>query len=289
MSSRDYGRAVFTAITGGYETLNEHPVAVETEADFICFTDDPSVVSRRWTVIFVPRWFPSDPMRSQRVVKITGHPALAAYDETLYIDNTVRLKADPCQILDEWLANHDLAIPLHSFRGTVRAEFDAVRGARFDTSERLDEQLEHYARDYPHVLSEVPHWNGMIARRRTDAVQAAMEVWLTHVLRYARRDQLSLNVALAIVGLPIERIVLDNATSQIHEWPIAVGRTSGIDFPSSDRVLDLTAQLEGATAQLALVQHQVAELQSSTSWRVTTPFRFIMDASRRLTGDRPKG
>ncbi|HPU03454.1 MAG TPA: DUF616 domain-containing protein [Rhodoglobus sp.] len=311
MSAR---RAVFTSITGGYETLNETPVEVDTGVDFLCFTDDPGVVSDRWTVIVVPRWFPSDPMRSQRVTKIVGHPALDSYDETLYIDNTVRLKVDPGVILDEWLEHHDLAIPLHSFRSSVLAEFEAVRGVRLDTSERLDEQLDHYSRDYPDVLKQPPHWNGMIARRSTGAVRHAMEIWLTHVLRYARRDQLSLNVALAVAGLPHESVVLDNRASAIHDWPIDVGRTSGPAFVWPDRAAELSAQLDeeivrfaalekqvsshhavdqqhvaDLSAQLALLQHEIAELRSSTSWRATAPLRAVMSARRRLTREHPKG
>ncbi len=278
-------RVVFTAVTGSYESLNETPVEVDTDVPFICFTDDPALTSNRWTVVHVPRWFPSDPMRSQRVLKISGHPLLDEFDETLYIDNTVRLRVDPRDILAEWLSARDLAIPVHSFRKTVREEFDAVAIAGLDTSERLAEQLDHYVRDYPDVLTQTPHWNGMIARRRSAAVRSAMDLWLSHVMRYSRRDQLSLNVAVAIAGLEMESVRLDNHTSRLHEWPVALDRKPGIDFGWHLANANVESRLLRLSTERDELREKVAQMQQSSSWRMTAPLRQLAEGLRRPSSE----
>jgi hypothetical protein len=109
-------RALFTAITGEYEALNELQGPARGSLDALCFTDNPNLSSDTWKIVYIEPAFPLDPIRSQRSVKILRHTELLNYDQTLYIDNSVRLKVDPSTILDAWLANAELAMPEHSFR-----------------------------------------------------------------------------------------------------------------------------------------------------------------------------
>lgn len=52
-------RAVYTALLGRYEELNEQPTALNTDIPFICFTDDPNLVSETWQIHLVDPLFPS--------------------------------------------------------------------------------------------------------------------------------------------------------------------------------------------------------------------------------------
>jgi hypothetical protein len=70
-----------------------------------------------------------------------GPELLDGYDESLWIDNTIVLRTAPERILDEWLADADLAMPLHCFRDSVADEFDAVDAAGYDDPARTSEQL----------------------------------------------------------------------------------------------------------------------------------------------------
>jgi len=151
-------RAVYTALLGRYEELNEQPTALDTDIPFICFTDDPDLVSETWQIHLVDPLFPLDMVRSQRDIKIRGHETLTQFDETLYIDNSVSLKQVPDIILDEWLASTDLAVSLHSFRDRVVDEFDEVIALSLDDPSRVHEQLMYYAHLYPEVLSWGDAW-----------------------------------------------------------------------------------------------------------------------------------
>jgi len=288
-------RAVYTAITGGYEALADAPATSGMELP--CFTDDPTVTSATWRVVHVPRAFPSDPMRSQRFLKVLGHPELGQFDETLYIDNSVGLRVDPHVILDEWLRTKDIALASHSFRQSVRGEFDAVRLAGLETRERLDEQLEHYSRDAPDVLAQRPYWGAMIARRQgSQAVQTAMDIWMRHILRYARRDQLSINYALTAAGVTPERIELDNHDSPLHHWPTQTkGATRrptvefawqyGLEARSVETAIEERDRcqhaLKSAIEERDRSQRMHGDLLASSSWRLTAPIRAAADWIRR--------
>lgn len=217
MTEQPPKRAVYTALIGSYERLLEQPVAEASTIPFICLTDDPSLTSESWEVRLVEPAFERDSVRSSRVLKITGGPLATEYDESLWVDNKVVLTKDPAIILDELLADADFAVIEHSYRDTVMAEFDEVTRTGLDDPARIYEQLIHYAETKPHVLDAKPYWGAFIARRWTPSVRAAMQTWINHVLRYSRRDQLSMRYALDAVPRVLA-LELDNFASPMHTW-----------------------------------------------------------------------
>lgn len=216
---------MYTAMMGGYESLNEQPTAVSSGIPFICLTDDPDLRSDTWRVEVIEPPRPSDSIRSARAVKILGHPIVDEFDLTLWIDNTVLLRTDPHHLLDEWLSEVDVAIPGHSFRERLADEFEAVVLAGLDDPARVYEQAWAYLQDRPALLEEPPLWTGIMARRRSAEVELFQRRWFDDVLRYSLRDQLSVSAALArTAGLAWRRIELDNHASAMHQWPLATQR-----------------------------------------------------------------
>lgn len=305
-------RAVYTALFGGYETLHEQPMAkVEGALPFICFTDDPELTSDTWEVRVVEPRFRKDLIRSARQIKIAGHPDLAEYDETLWIDNTVHLLVDPAEILDTWLAGHDLALPQHSYRRSVIAEYDAIAEVGYDDPDRVYEQLLHYLAIDETVSEERPLWTALLARRRTEPVAAAMRLWMDHVLRYSRRDQLSINFVLRESGLEANRIDLNNFNSELHKWPVevdrrwgrsdsrfqdamrapraAVGRLENENDELQREVAKRDAEIAAREGEIAareadiaaaegraeLLQNELDQLRASVSWRLTAGLRSV--------------
>jgi hypothetical protein len=245
-------RAVYTVLLGGYERLNDQPLAAASELPFICFTDDDTLLSETWEIRVITPSFPLDLVRSQRDVKIRGHASLAVFDETLYIDNSVTLKVLPEHLLDDWLAIADLAICQHSYRDRVVDEFDEVIALNYDEPSRVNEQLLHYAELYPDILQQRPFWNALIARRHSTGVELAMATWYEHVLRFSRRDQLSANVAVSISGLPVNPIHADNWESEFHSWPAEVGRKTHLGLRTQRRTGPLLAEVARLERSLAI-------------------------------------
>ena len=274
-------RAVFSAVFGRYEDILEQPVAATSEVPFFLFTDDPTLTSDTWTIVPVALALPGDISRSSRKVKMLGDPRFADVSERLWIDNSVLLRADPTDILDTLLADCDLAFPNHSYRTSVLSEMEEVLDLGMDDPARVYEQLHVYLRVAPEVLTVQPSWNGLFARRDTPLTRAAMMTWWEQVLRYSRRDQLSL--PFAVRGLAVNRFDLDNFSSDIHEWPKAprpVGRTPStslraalqppiVELSRAHVAMDrLSKQLTVARAELAQMGAEVARMNDEVT-RVT--------------------
>jgi hypothetical protein len=296
-------RVVYTALIGNYEQLNEQPVAAQTDVEFICFTDDIELESESWTIRIVEPRFPLDSVRSARYLKIRGTELLNEYDETLWIDNTVRLRVTPDVLLADWLTDADLALPSHSWRTSVIGEFDAVATDGYDDPARVYEQLIHYSTILPAALHETPYWTALLARRRTPTVDAAMALWWDHLLRYSRRDQLSINFVLASARVQTNRVMIDNMASFWHEWPIRVARkwdvardrmASALRIPSAEigrlenelasiRVdqTALMAECQGLKDAAAEAADFAETITLSTSWKLTAPVRRVASRFRR--------
>ncbi len=264
---------VYTALLGGYERLNEQPVAARSEVPFVCFTDDPALVSESWDVRLVEPALGADPVRSARRLKILGPPLDPAPETTLWIDNSVVLTVPPEQLLDEWLDGVDFAAPLHSFRERVVDEFEAVLHDERDDPGRVNEQLSHYLSSCPEVLELKPLWTALLARRRTPLVHEFSAEWYEHVLRYSRRDQLSVRVALAhAVRLPFRAIPIDNIASHLHRWPVTSARRQ------NDVLRNPVDQLRPLAARVNLLELELADAREARR-RVEQQLEAVRDQS----------
>lgn len=304
-------RAVVTALIDGYEPLAEQPVAARSDLRFICVTDDPNLTSDTWEIRVVEPAFPRDPVRSARRIKILVHEYVPECDETLFIDNAITLRERPEAILDAVLADHDLALVRHSFRATVADEFAIVADDGLDDPARVYEQYMHYSAIHPEVLEQRPFSAGFIARRRTPVVEAAMRTWYDHLLRYARRDQLSLNVALELHGVRPTVLELDNADNPLFSASSPPGRRGerrtgayrtamrppAVEIRAeAQRAADLEARVVAAETMNAELIERLAEVQTAfetehaaaeaaraeiaanhrtISWRITRPLRAL--------------
>jgi hypothetical protein len=228
-------RVVYSALLGGYETLASRPVSPTGDVDFLFFTDSPTAdPGDGWKVIPVEARFPEDSVRSARRLKILGHPQLDNYDEALWLDNRVRLRVPPAEIFS-LLGDNDLVFPNHSHRTTLREEFSEVIASGYDSPPRVREM--YRLASSRGVINERPLWTGMFLRKLDANVQDCMQRWFDYVLLTSRRDQLSINAALAESSLRVSRIELDNVESSLHEWANvrSMGRDKSIQMWRSGR------------------------------------------------------
>lgn len=250
-------RCVYTALIGRYEQLVEQPRAGDSAIPYICLTDDPELRSDTWQIRVVTPTFELDPNRSQRDFKIRPYLHLAEFGRSLYIDNTVRLTADPEELFALVPDDVPLALAPHSFRESVLDEFLAVASAGLDDQSRIFEQLNHYQLSSPSILEKKPWWTGMLVRdHRHAAVRQMGELWLAHVLRYSRRDQLSVNVALQQAGLVPHALEFDNQASAYHTWPHVQDRDrTGVRRPM---VSHMPPPARIRAAELALAEQAIS-------------------------------
>jgi hypothetical protein len=216
---------VYTALIGQYEDLNEQPVRARSAMRFICITDDPRLSSDSWEIRLIQPVFPMDPIRSQRDVKLRPHVHLPEFEGSIYIDNSVVLTEPPEALWALRPSGTALAQPRHSGRESVMDEFLEVSRLGFDDQTRIFEQLNHYLLNDPEVLEQRPFWSAILLRDHRDArLRRTMDIWIAHLCRYSRRDQLSINMALHLGGISAHALDLHNLLSPFHRWPVAPGR-----------------------------------------------------------------
>lgn len=271
---------VYTALTGQYEALNEQPMARRSSVPFICVTDDPTLRSQTWQVRPVAPLLPSDPARSQRALKLRPDLHLPEFDVSLYIDNSVLLSEPP----EALFALRDPACPMaaipHSFRASLREEFDVVLAEALDDATRIEEQRRHYETECPALLDVRPMWSGMILRDHRDPrLREAGAIWLSQVLRYSRRDQLSGPIALHRAHLAPQLLMLDNHASPYHSWPHPTARRVAMRHfdpatPAPAAPVREPLPIPAAPAPAGRVGRIVAPLRAlarRTWWRVSAP------------------
>jgi hypothetical protein len=281
------GRAcVYTALIGSYEALNEQPVACDSDLDFICFTDDTGLTSDTWKVVQISPAWPTDLTRSSRAIKILGHRELAGYERTVWVDNSAVLLQDPAFLLSH-VDEAPFALLDHWEREDVHEEFQAVLQLGLEDPQRLYEQLNAYSMVAPEVLEQKPYATTIMVRRKSDPLRSAMRTWMDHVLRYSRRDQLSINYVLAETGIPTRRIHSDLRSSHWASWPHTLNRNragvlrrpSLLTMPPPAlaneirrRELDLEADLERVSRERDLLRHE-AEAASALAALDTSHWR----------------
>lgn len=298
-------KCVYTVLMNNYEILSEQQKSKESGIDFYCFTDNSELTSDTWNIVYTPPIFPKDASRSARVVKICPHRFLKEYDLSLYIDNSVQLLEKPEIIFDDLISpSDDIVMMQHSFRETVLAEFFAVDQLKYDTSDVIDEQLKVYSEISPQIFNQKPYWGGFIIRRHNvTQIINAMDDWISQVLRYSRRDQLSINYIIDKYKLNINIQYLDNRISRYHKWPVA----TRLDTPViKNRVkhnveyeaiaLKLKKELDDCKQQLLSLENSLKENDAlnseiityalSNSWKMTRPFRKLFAMSKRLSKPR---
>jgi hypothetical protein len=213
-------RVVYTCLFGFSEHFNDFAYQRD-DIDFVCFTDDPGLRSEFWTMRLVRRR-DLDPARMAKRIKGLPHRFLPAYDFSLYVDNTVRLKVAPAQLFDELLApsRSPLVCFRHPERDCVYQEAEEVIALAFDDPERVHEQMRVYRqRGYP-------EHNGLaktafLLRRHRDAGLApVLERWHEQVLRHSKRDQLSFNPVTWFERFEVGYLDLDFKKYLLLDWPV---------------------------------------------------------------------
>lgn len=214
---------VYTMAIGGDYDLQ--PVTATYDVDYICFTDQQNLEACGWTILQVSPLLPGDTFRSSRDFKVRPHCWLANYTRSIYIDSSVHLHQDPLKIWDYLVPNELIVFGgfFHSYRSNLLEEFFAVGSSKLDYKRVIEEQLQVYRTHNIRTLVEKPVWGGFLARRHNNlSCINAMEIWFAHILRYSRRDQLSLPIALSNLSSNQINLVSDDIFSTVyHSWPMS--------------------------------------------------------------------
>lgn len=213
-------RVVYTVLVGDYEHILEQDCPNSSGIDFICFTDNKDLTSSSWKIVKIDT-LKLDPPRESRRYKILPHLYLSDYEESIYIDNKVKLLQDPEFIFDTYLPNssYDFVCFKHPRRDCLYAEAERVIILDYDDERRVREQIAAYKR------AGYPEGNGLISgcfllrRHGATKVRQCMEEWFENVLGYSKRDQISFNFVAWRQNLQFTTLPLGLTDNPILRWP----------------------------------------------------------------------
>jgi len=214
--------------------------------DFVCFADDDTLRSDFWTIVQVPKSL-LDPHRRSKGFKHRPHLLFPDHEQSLYIDNTVRLVKQPeafFKLLDQ--SDAPMWMFVHPWRHCIYDEAEAVKEAHLDDPGVVDIQMTHYRKlGYP-KNNGLNATTVMLRRHHDPSLIIAMNDWHDQVLRFSKRDQLSFNVIRHFHQLAIKEFDGALTENELIVWPaIPGGKRLPRDFDDAE-YLSLHADVAAA-------------------------------------------
>lgn len=191
---------VFTCVFGAQTDPLHEPACPETDARFVCFTDQP-IRSRRWQIQRMPAQ--ERPTRAARLMKAMSHETVGG-EWSLWIDANYTLLARP----EDLLQHGEMVAFRHRDRSRITDECEEIVRLGKAKSDAVRAQLAAYQAD-GFDTDENPQQdlscNGVILRRHTPAVIALNEMLAGELRRHTLRDQMSIDYCAWKLGMTINR------------------------------------------------------------------------------------
>lgn len=188
---------IYTCNFGGYESVKE-PLHVDPEVEYILFTDDKTLKSKRWKVVVIDECL-DDARRTSRLPKILAHRYLPAHDVSLYLDSSLELKEKNVRsMIENCLEGKELAFYKHYKRNCVYDEIEFVTNSKdriLVNHELSKNQIKKY-QEIKYPKNNGLYENAFIVRKNTKKVQLLNELWWKEYSEGAERDQFSLMYSL---------------------------------------------------------------------------------------------
>lgn len=184
--------AIYTAIYGSKDTLKEIPERLKDKYDFICFTNDPNLKSDDWDIRYFPGVY-TDTTRSHKIFKVLPHIFLPEYEMVMWVDGNIQIRdADPGDVTEEYLKNHNWAMFKHPDRDCAYEEVDVCIARKKASIPKLKRQILTYQKQgFPKNFGL--HYGGLFFRRHTEPkVIEFAHHWWDEITTHSRRDQVSL-------------------------------------------------------------------------------------------------
>lgn len=180
---------VYTAIFGNRDRLMR-PTAFKN-VDYICFTDNPSLKSDIWKIVYVKEG--EDPRRLAKIYKILPHKFLPNYQYSLWVDGTHVPIQNPWIMVKKFLKHKDIALFSHFKRNCIYEEAKACIELNKDDSQVIIDQVTKYLREGFPRHAGLATCTVILRRHHQRAILSAMEDWWKEIVNHSVRDQLSFN------------------------------------------------------------------------------------------------
>lgn len=186
--------AVYTCITGNYDEPIE-PVYIPENNDFYIVTDmevSPDSAWKKIDINNINAIKEIDNTRKARYIKTHPHLLFPNYEYSIWVDSNFKVVGD----LSKYIKYVGKVIPFasnwHPKRNCIYKEVEACILRKKDNNDLLRKQVEYYhTQGFPQEFGLIE--TNMIIRKHGDKkCIALMEAWWNEMVRWSKRDQLSL-------------------------------------------------------------------------------------------------
>ena len=186
---------VYTCITGDYDELHEVEI-VESNIDYVCFTNNDKIKSRTWKIIHIEN-DGLDNHKLARKIKILGHDYINKnYDISVWIDADIVFRKKIYDFIKTYLHTNPIAFFKHFSRDCAYDEAKECLKRRKETKENLLKTVAFLKNE------NYPEKNGLyettvfIKKHNDNKIKKAMNTWFKMIQEYSKRDQLSVGYAM---------------------------------------------------------------------------------------------
>ncbi|MCK4662599.1 MAG: DUF616 domain-containing protein [Bacteroidales bacterium] len=189
-------KVVYTIILGSYDGLKE-PEIVNSEFDYICFTNKDDLTSNVWTIRKISCERHKSLKRCAAELIVYPFRLLKGYEISVLVGGQVSILCDIRDFVKNNLPpDKGLSIMRHPHRNCTYEEARVVLECRKDYPDIVHKQMKRYRKN------GLPEHAGMVAtgiliRRHSDKkMKKHCRLWLREVRKSSQRDQLSFNYVL---------------------------------------------------------------------------------------------
>jgi hypothetical protein len=182
---------VYTCITGGYDSLMP-PRKIEPEVDYVCFTDQTSIISAPgWEIRPIPPELGGYAL-ANRFAKMHPHILFPEYKLSIYVDGNIEIVGSLHALAELTLANNNIALYEHPFRNCIYLEADVCTAIGYDWYWRIRNQMSVYKRNGFPACFGLYECSVIMRRHSDNGVIELMEDWWNAYQNGIKRDQVSL-------------------------------------------------------------------------------------------------
>lgn len=195
-SKRRSTLVVYTCITDNYDDISEiaTPTYINPDWDYVCFTDNRHDIENGQVGIWEIRpliFTELDSTRNNRWHKLHPHILFPDYKKSIYIDGNIDILSPYLfRVIDE--IGGPFILPRHNERTCIYDEYKIILSELIDDYKKITQEESLIRKSGMPKKFGLTENNILYRRHDSKMIVSLMEEWWNMIIRYSKRDQLSL-------------------------------------------------------------------------------------------------
>ncbi len=185
---------VYTAITGGYDSLNE-PAVIASGVDYVLLTDrTDEKYDGDWEVRILDNPLGYSPQRLARWAKMHPFSLFPEYDWSIWVDGKLRIKGDVQEYIDTYKKEAGMICFPHYSADSIAAEAQAIVAHGKADVRELSRQIETYDKAGYVGKGYIVETGVLLRDHHDELLKLVMSDWWDELCSFNHnRDQMSID------------------------------------------------------------------------------------------------